>query len=119
MTLDAAGSALLLIDLQRRLVPAIHGGEQVVAHTNVLLRAAELLHVAVLTTEQYPDGLGATVPEPADRPGPTLVKTAFDASAAAGFAELMPPAPTAVPTGAEAHVCSTHPRFRDVQRLIK
>lgn len=176
MKLDVAGSALLVIDLQRRLMPAIDRAERVLANAGRLVRAAELLDVEVLTTEQNPAGLGETVPELAGRPGRTLTKTSFDAVAAPGFAELMPPAPLVVVAGAEAHVCvlqtvlglraagrrvavvadavgsrdpenrevglaraqahgaepvttemvlfewladSTHPRFRDVQRLIK
>ncbi|HEY1967962.1 MAG TPA: isochorismatase family protein [Pseudonocardia sp.] len=105
MKLAAATSALLVIDLQDRLMPAIKDGDQVLANAVRLVSAAGLLDVPVLTTEQNPAGLGATVPALAERPGPTLAKTSFDATEAAGFDELLPPGATAVVIGAEAHVC--------------
>ena len=54
-------SRLLVIDLQERLVPAIDRGDQVVANTVKLVKAADILGVAVSVTEQYPKGLGSTV----------------------------------------------------------
>ena len=67
-------SRLLVIDLQERLVPAIDGGDDVVANTVKLVRAAEVLGVPVSVTEQYPKGLGPTakplaelLPEPTEK----------------------------------------------------
>lgn len=54
-------SRLLVIDLQERLVPAIDGGDRVVANAVKLVTAADLLGVPVSATEQYPKGLGPTV----------------------------------------------------------
>ena len=61
MLVSAENSVLLLIDLQERLVPAIHDGETMVARTLRLAEAALLLGVPVRATEQYPKGLGPTV----------------------------------------------------------
>jgi nicotinamidase-related amidase len=58
MLLSAERSVLLLIDLQQRLVPAIHDGDRVVSRAARLAEAAQLLDVPVLATEQYPAGLG-------------------------------------------------------------
>lgn len=102
--LDAAGSALLLIDLQARLMPAIDGAEAVVRNTSRLARAARLLDVPVLRTEQNPAGLGRTVDELAGC-GPVLAKTAFDASGDRGWVGLPGGRATAVVAGCEAHVC--------------
>lgn len=55
-------SVLLLIDLQERLSPAIHEGAQVLEHTLWLTRVAQRLGVPVICTEQYPQGLGPTLP---------------------------------------------------------
>jgi len=63
-------SILVVIDLQERLLPLIHGGESVVANTRKLMRVADLFEAPVLLTEQYPQGLGASTPP---------VKEAFDA----------------------------------------
>jgi nicotinamidase-related amidase len=55
-------AVLLLTDLQERLMPAIYDGEVVVARAVRLAEAARLLGVPCRATEQYPAGLGPTVP---------------------------------------------------------
>ena len=62
-TLAAGTSALLLIDLQARLMPAIEGGGAIVARAGRLLAAARLLGVPALATEHNAQGLGPMVPE--------------------------------------------------------
>jgi nicotinamidase-related amidase len=61
MLLSAERSVLLLTDLQRRLMPAIHDGDSVITRAARLAEAALLLDVPVVATEQYPAGLGPTV----------------------------------------------------------
>lgn len=56
-------SALLVIDLQERLMPVIFENENVFASVNKLLRGAEVLGVETIVTEQYPKGLGHTCKE--------------------------------------------------------
>jgi nicotinamidase-related amidase len=63
MLIHAARSALPIIDMQERLMPAIHEGPQVVANAAWLTRIAGILGVPVYITEQYPSGLGNTVAE--------------------------------------------------------
>jgi nicotinamidase-related amidase len=104
--LTAESSALLVIDLQERLMPAIHDGPAVVAATVRMARAAALLDVPVCATEQNPAGLGGTVAEVAAFPQLVMAKTAFSAVADPGFATLLPPGvEEVVVAGAEAHVC--------------
>jgi nicotinamidase-related amidase len=104
--LTAAGSVLLIVDLQERLMPAIDGGAEVVAAAGRLAEAARLLEVPCCATEQYPTGLGPTVPELAEYPQLVMPKTAFAATADPGFATLLPPrTDEIVVVGAEAHVC--------------
>jgi len=102
-------SALLLIDFQMRLMPAIDGAEGVIANAQRLQAAARLLGVPVLLTEQNPAGLGRTVPEllpPAESAAsPIFAKQSFDAGRAAGFFEHLPERPELVLAGCEAHVC--------------
>ncbi|MCX6465501.1 MAG: isochorismatase family protein [Pseudonocardiales bacterium] len=106
MLLTAESSALLVIDLQERLMPAIHDGPAVVAATVRMARAAALLDVPVCATEQNPAGLGGTVAEVAAFPQLVMAKTAFSAVADPGFATLLPPGvEEVVVAGAEAHVC--------------
>lgn len=95
-----------MIDVQERLVPAIHDGETMVARTLRLAEAAVLLGVPVRASEQYPQGLGPTVAPLAAYPGATLTKTSFSAVRDPGFAGLLPDeASEVVVAGCEAHVC--------------
>jgi nicotinamidase-related amidase len=102
----AADSALLLIDLQAKLVPALADGEVIVARAVRLAEAARLLDVPIRATEQYPAGLGPTVPELAGYPSATLAKTAFSAARDPDFPGLLPAGVSKVViAGCEAHVC--------------
>jgi nicotinamidase-related amidase len=97
---------LLLIDMQVRLVPVIRDGDTMVARSVRLAEAARLLDVPVVATEQYPAGLGPTVPPLTAYPGHVMAKTTFSATGAAGFAALLPPGSgEIVVAGCEAHIC--------------
>lgn len=63
MLMRADESFLLVIDMQTRLAPAISSARDAIANASVLIRAAERLEIPVLAFEQYPKGLGSTVPE--------------------------------------------------------
>jgi nicotinamidase-related amidase len=105
--LDRGRSVLCLIDLQEKLMPAIAGGDEVVANAGRLLAAAEELGVPVLSTEQYPKGLGPTVPDLARPDGAhqVVAKMTFDSCRAPGVMDGLPPGHHIVVAGAEAHVC--------------
>jgi nicotinamidase-related amidase len=61
--LDKDQAALVVIDLQEKLLPAIDGHDGVLKNSLLLLRLAEVLSLPVVLTTQYAKGLGATVPE--------------------------------------------------------
>ncbi len=61
--ISAASSRLLLCDMQDKFRPNIAHFDDVVANSNRVLRAADVMGVATLATEQYPKGLGRTVKE--------------------------------------------------------
>jgi nicotinamidase-related amidase len=104
--LSAEGAVLLLVDLQQRLMPVIYDSETVVARAVRLAEAARLLEVPVYATEQFPAGLGSTVPPLADFPQAVVPKTAFSAVDAPGFSALLPTGVgEIVLAGCEAHVC--------------
>jgi nicotinamidase-related amidase len=104
--LSAERSVLLLVDLQQRLMPAIHDGDAVVTRAVRLAEAAVLLDVPVLATEQYPAGLGPTVGPLAGYPRATMAKTTFSAAADPGFHGLLPAGTREVViAGCETHVC--------------
>lgn len=56
-------TALLVIDVQERLMPVIYESEKIFANVNKLLRGAEILSLETIITEQYPKGLGNTCKE--------------------------------------------------------
>lgn len=69
-TLNKEQTVLMIIDIQEGLSPVIKNSEKVIHHTNILITAANKLSVPIITTEQYPQGLGSTVPELANRINP-------------------------------------------------
>lgn len=79
MLIEATASQLVLIDLQIKLIPAMHEGPVVVANALRLARAAQLLRVPTSVTEQNPAGLGPTVPELAEWAREPLQKLSFSA----------------------------------------
>lgn len=56
-------TALLVIDVQEKLIPVIQDSESVFANVNRLIKGAAVLHLPILVTEQYPKGLGNTCKE--------------------------------------------------------
>ncbi len=73
-------SAVLVIDLQGKLVPVIPSGEDVVSFTGSLLDAADLLDVPSAATVQYPQGLGPLVKSLATRFPDPEEKLSFSAA---------------------------------------
>jgi nicotinamidase-related amidase len=102
--LDARRCSLVLVDYQSRLMPAISGGQQAVAHAVLLADAARLLGVPVLGTEQNPAGLGPNIEAVRQRCASTLAKMHFDACED-GLLDLLGGMPEVVVAGCEAHVC--------------
>jgi len=77
-------TALLVIDLQEKLLPAIWEKDRLLANVQKLLRLAGLLKMKILTTTQYARGLGATVEQVAClAPEPPLDKTLSEVEVAA------------------------------------
>jgi len=60
-------TALLVVDIQEKLLPHMHNADQVVEQSARLIDGAHALEMPVLVTEQYRQGLGLTVPELASR----------------------------------------------------
>lgn len=59
--LRADDTALLVIDVQERLMPTIVDADKLITNCAILLQMAEQLGIPYLVTEQYPRGLGRTV----------------------------------------------------------
>ncbi|WP_210395285.1 hydrolase [Motiliproteus sediminis] len=61
MLIDPSRSCLLVVDIQEKLVPAIHQQAQLVDGARWLLGVASIIDIPILVSEQYPQGLGHTV----------------------------------------------------------
>lgn len=103
-------AALLVIDMQERLQPLIHDDARLRRKAAALAEGCRLLGVPLVVTEQYPKGLGPTVPElrgAAKAAGGALEKTSFscldDPGARARLDALG--RRTVLVAGVEAHVC--------------
>lgn len=106
--LSADTSVLVVIDVQDKLLVKIPDRDRLVRNISFLLDAAALLPVPVLATEQYPQGLGPTTAElaqrlPADRPA----KKCFSCHGSSEFTEQLRSLnrPQVVLSGMETHVC--------------
>ena len=112
LLMNCDDSALVIIDVQEKLVPHISNHAQITWNISRLLEGAGILGVAVCGTEQYPKGLGGTVEEIA-RPLKTLANqdvaektmfscrecsSMFDELSEAGIHNLLL-------CGIESHVC--------------
>jgi nicotinamidase-related amidase len=102
-------SILLLVDIQERLFPIVQGGPAVEAEVLRLARGATILGVPILISEQYPQGLGQTLPSirNAAPEAPVLDKTAFSCGADPGIMEAVRRLDRGcvVLAGIEAHIC--------------
>ena len=105
--LTSHSGALLIVDLQGKLLDKIADRDRVVANAVDLVRGATILGVPVFATEQYPKGLGPSVGPIAelipDRPS----KTVFHCCAVPQIVEQLLGRRTRHVTlaGIEAHVC--------------
>lgn len=105
-----ARDQLVIVDMQSNLCGAMDPAamRDVIRNCSILLQAAKLLNVPALHTEQYPRGLGSTLPElaqwlPADS---RVEKTTFSCCEESDFsAKLDDTRPQIVLAGTEAHVC--------------
>jgi nicotinamidase-related amidase len=106
LTIDRDRSALLIVDFQERLMPAIDEGAAAVANACRLLRAAEMFRIPILFTEHTAGGLGPTVSELTDfAKGRLAHKITFDACRMPGFLDRLEDRRDVVVAGCEAHVC--------------
>ena len=103
--------ALVLIDVQEKLLPPIFNKETLVKNSALLIHAAKILSIPVLVTTQYAKGLGATVPELADLVNDVapIDKTEFSCFGKDTFCSAVKTLPghrnTMLLCGMETHIC--------------
>src|SRR5689334_19420259 len=105
--MSAADTGLLVIDMQEKLVPRIIDAASLMRNIAFLLDAARLLSMPIQCTEQYARGLGATVPELAEKLPHRPDKIAFSSCAVPSVVQTLhrEARPKVVLCGIETHVC--------------
>lgn len=102
-------SALVVIDMQERLVPAMLAPARTLKNAALLIEAAHEMNVPVLLTEQYPAGLGRTMPEVRSVAGDAQIfeKLHFSCMEDTAFAKAIESLGRRqiVLAGMEAHIC--------------
>ncbi|WP_241202320.1 MULTISPECIES: isochorismatase family protein [unclassified Caballeronia] len=97
---------LVVIDMQAKLMPHIDNGAAVLRRCLTLVKAADLLDIPVLVTEQNPRGLGASIDGLIDERHRLIEKDTFDATLCPDFVAALPSKETVLfVAGCEAHVC--------------
>ncbi len=104
-TMNAGTAALLIIDLQPRLMRVIEDADLVIANARRLFDAAALFAVPAFFTEQNAKALGPTVEALAPLESAVVHKLTFDACRTEGFMAMLGGKPDIVVSGCEAHVC--------------
>lgn len=104
-------TAVVVVDVQERLFAAMEPErrDEMVANVKLVCHTARRLGLPILLTEQYPKGLGSTLPEVrALLPDvPAIAKTSFSCCGAGDFVERLRALDVerVVLAGIEAHVC--------------
>ena len=111
--LDPAECALIVIDIQEKLLPPIFDKERLVRNSQLLIRLARILNIPAIATTQYAKGLGSTIPEIASLlPGAEAIdKLEFSCFGSDAFCSQMKRLPgnrnTVLLCGMESHICVT------------
>ena len=111
MLATANNCQLVVIDMQAKLLNAMDDAQrqQVVSRSGILLKAASLLDIPVLVTEQYPEGLGKTDDALAESIEGIAVyeKTCFSCLGQSAFGRTVKQSGRSqyILCGVEAHVC--------------
>ena len=107
--LEGSDSVLVVIDIQERLAAVMEERGLIIDNVLHLIELARLYDLPVLVTEQYPKGLGPTVPEIRDalRDYSPLEKITFSCAETEQFMQMLGDLgrKKVILTGMETHVC--------------
>jgi nicotinamidase-related amidase len=108
--LEAEQCALIVIDIQEKLLPPIFQKEQLIKNAQLLIRLAGILKIPTIATAQYTKGLGNTVPEIRSLvPDSGIDKQVFSCFGSDVFCSMLKRLPgrknTLLLCGVESHIC--------------
>ncbi len=102
-------TALVVIDVQDKLAQLMHNRTELFKNLRLMIQGAQVLGIPILVTEQYPKGLGPTVPEVSEllRGIQPITKNAFSCCGERAFMLALEPLGRRqiLLTGIETHVC--------------
>jgi nicotinamidase-related amidase len=116
--LDRKAACVLVVDVQEKLAPVMWNFAPVEKYCRAMIQAARELDLPVLSTEQYPKGLGSMVPSIRELlPSPPLVKMHFSCGADGELTKALAATgrKQVVVVGVETHVCV----FQTVRDLVE
>ena len=109
--LEAEQCALIVIDIQEKLLPPIWQKESLIRNSQLLIRLARILKIPALVTTQYAKGLGNTVPEivsllPESAPIDKMMFSCFGSDVFCSLLKRLPGSRnTVLLCGMETHIC--------------
>jgi nicotinamidase-related amidase len=109
--LEVEQCALIVVDMQKKLLPPIWEKERLVKNVQLLIRLAGILKMPSIVTTQYAKGLGETVPEIAEMlpSTPSIDKLMFSCFGSEAFCSMLKRLPgqrtTVLLCGMETHIC--------------
>jgi len=109
--LEAEQCALIVVDIQEKLLPPIWQKEQLLKNSQLLIRLAGILKIPAIVTTQYAKGLGNTAPEvasllPESSPIDKVMFSCFGSDVFCSMLKRMPGQRTTVLLcGMETHIC--------------
>jgi len=107
--LEAGQCALIVIDIQEKLLPPIFNKEQLIRNAQLLIRLAGILRIPTIATTQYAKGLGSTVPELRSLVPDGIDKQVFSCFGSDVFCSMLKRLPgrqnTLLLCGMESHIC--------------
>ena len=107
---DVDNAVCVIVDIQQKLLPAMSEPEKVLNRASLLVNGMNELAVPLVVTEQYPQGLGNTVPELSElfaADTKVIAKKSFSCFGEEAFAAAMDveKRPVMIIAGIESHVC--------------
>ena len=107
LLINDTDSALLVIDMQEKLVPVIANSDSLIERTKLIISGANTLSVPVMFTEQYPQGLGDTIKSLNADTENVFEKKMFSCRECVGLLDRLIQAniQNIVIAGIEAHIC--------------
>ena len=107
--LSKENTALVVVDIQEKLLPYVIDKEKVVENVQMLIKFADIMSIPIILTEHYPKGLGTTVLEVSEvlKNYAPLKKVLFSCCGAKGFISRLKELGISriMIVGIESHIC--------------